>query len=231
MKSGGNWTLFCPAKTEYLNDLSGVAFTEAYIKAENDPSISPKYKKVVNARELYEKILNVQRETGMPYIMNGDACNIKSNHRHNGYIKSSNLCLEIVEYTNNDTIAVCNLHSLSLRTFAVSPVDFTVSDHSAALRRSVNFSGLAYITRRVVVNLNRVIDNNFYPLDKIKDGVLKPKIINKSNKKHRPIGLGASGFAELLHILDLPFEDERFLFSIRCCLLAFTGIALPCQFN
>jgi ribonucleoside-diphosphate reductase alpha subunit len=197
IRTDGVWTLFCPAKTPQLNDISGEEFTRAYISAEQDPSISDKYKKVVNAREFYNKILNVQRESGMPYIMNGDAANIKSNHRHLGYIRSSNLCLEIIEFTDNDTIASCNLHSLSLRMFAKGPI---VNNN---ITEAIDFELLASVTRNVVNNLNKVIDNNYYPLDK--PG--QPGIINKSNKKHRPVGLGASGFAEMLHILNLPFED------------------------
>ncbi len=207
IRDNGHWTLFCPARVPQLNELSGEAFTKAYIEAENDPSISFRHKKVINAREIYNKILSIQRESGMPYLMNGDAANIKSNHRHLGYIKSSNLCLEVIEYTDDETIAVCNLHSLSLRMFAREPIDRTIPDTELALRKVVNFPKLSYMSRRVVTNLNKVIDHNWYPLDKVKDGKVKPKIINRSNKKHRPIGMGVSGFAELLHILDLPFED------------------------
>ena len=207
IRTNGKWTLFCPARTPHLNELYGEAFTKAYIDAENDPTILAHHKKVVNARDLYNKILSVQRESGMPYLMNGDAANLKSNHRHNGYIKSSNLCLEIIEYTDDDTIAVCNLHSLSLRTFAKHPVDFNNNVH-AALRDAVDFQQLAFISRRVIENLNAVIDHNWYPLDKHDEQgkILKAKIINKSNKKHRPVGMGTAGLAEMLHILDLPFE-------------------------
>jgi len=215
IKNNENWTLFCPAYVPQLNDVYGEQFTKEYIKAENNPNIGNKYKKVINARKLYEKIINIQRECGMPYLMNGDAANIKSNHRHLGYIKSSNLCLEIVEYTDNETIAVCNLHSLSLRKFGIKKVNREIKCPFECLRESVNFKHLALISRKVVNNLNKVIDNNWYPLDKIMDKddptKIKPKIINKSNKKHRPVGMGVSGFAELLHILDLPFEDELVL--------------------
>jgi ribonucleotide reductase alpha subunit len=116
-------------------------------------------------------------------------------------------CLEIIEYTDDETIAVCNLHSLSLRMFGKGPIDRTNTDVDAAIRSSVDFEHLGYISRRVTENLNRVIDHNWYPLDKVENGSVKPKIINKSNKRHRPIGMGVSGFAELLHSLDLPFED------------------------
>lgn len=211
VRTDGKWTLFCPARVPQLNDLYGTEFTKAYLAAEEDPNILPRHKKVISARDLYNKILNVQRETGMPYLMNGDAANLKSNHRHLGYIRSSNLCLEVIEYTDDETIAVCNLHSLSLRMFGRGPVAVPASapeeEVLTQLRIAVDFQQLAHISRRVVANLNKVIDHNWYPLDKIKNGVVKPKLINKSNKRHRPVGMGVAGFAELLHILDLPFED------------------------
>ena len=515
VRTNGIWTLFCPARIPQLNDLYGVEFTKAYLAAEKDTTIASRHKKVINARELYDKILNVQRETGMPYLMNGDAANIKSNHRHLGYIRSSNLCvagetpiltkkgyfqiqslknqqvdvwngnewssvtvkqtaprrhlitivfsngrsltctpdhkfiigdgplkeakrvpaqyllpgmkirqenlpvvdgeepfphafihgalcafgcftsegpiidimgpalssivnhpdmitlpdgtkafpdnlpqayavpinssvqtkldwlagffdtrsfvskigatlihindkllqdvqlllttlgtrsvlvhtepkkiplndtktitlqnyelavpweefaklkdlglkcrcttfdppavnkalelvvtdivdigrlsptycfteeknnagifngiltgqcLEVIEFTDDETIAVCNLHSLSLRKFGHGPVDKNNSNTEAAIREAVDFKQLGHISQRVIENLNRVIDHNWYPLDSVKNGVVKPKIINKSNKRHRPVGMGISGFAELLHILDLPFEDPQ----------------------
>jgi ribonucleoside-diphosphate reductase alpha subunit len=206
IQEDGNWTLFCPAKVPQLDNIYGTEFAKAYIMAENDPTIMAPYKKVVKARSFYDRILDVQRETGMPYLMNGDACNIKSNQRHMGYIRCSNLCLEIVEYTDEKTIAVCNLSSLSLRMFANGKIDRTLPVDEA-LPKVVNYSKIGHISAQVTENLNSVIDENWYPLDKIKNGTLKPNIINKSNKKHRPIGIGASGFAEMLHILDLPFED------------------------
>lgn len=512
VRTNGKWTLFCPARVPQLNDVYGVEFTKAYLAAEEDTTIASRHKKVINARDLYNKILDIQRETGMPYLMNGDSANIKSNHRHLGYIRSSNLCvagetpiltkngyfpiqslqdqdvevwngnewskvtvkqtaprrhlitvyfsngrsltctpdhkfiigdgplkearrvptqllvpgvklrqenlpvvdgsvpfahpylhgalcafgcftdkgplldimgqamnsilnhsdiittesgakafpdnlpapytvpinssisvkvqwlsgfltarsfvtklgvtlinindtllqdiqlllttlgvrsffeqnaptkvplpenknimisncglmipwnefaklqtlglttshvipenysnefndllvteiidigrlsptycfteeknnagifngiltgqcLEVIEFTDDETIAVCNLHSLSLRMFGKTPLNHGNRDLNDALRQAVDFSQLSYMSRRVVENLNRVIDHNWYPLDKIKDGKIKPKIINRSNKRHRPVGMGVSGFAELLHILDLPFED------------------------
>jgi ribonucleoside-diphosphate reductase alpha subunit len=211
VQNDGPWTLFCPARVPELNDLHGAEFTKAYLAAEANPNIASRHKRVIKARVLYEKILDVQRETGMPYLMNGDAANLKSNHRHLGYIRSSNLCLEIVEFTDDETIAVCNLHSLSLRMYASGPVHVepksSVATTQSSLQQTVDFRQLAHISRRVIENLNKVIDHNWYPLDKVKNGAVKPNIINRSNKKHRPIGMGASGFAEMLHILDLPFED------------------------
>lgn len=207
VRSGGKWTLFCPARTTHLNDLSGAAFTKAYLAAEEDQTIAPHHKKVINARELFNKMLSVQRETGMPYLMNGDAANVKSNHRHLGYLRSSNLCLEIIEFTDDDTIASCNLHSISLRMFATGPIDRTTKDVVANILNVVDFGQLGIITGKIVDNLNAVIDHNWYPLDKVVDNVVQPDVINKNNKQHRPIGIGVAGFAEMLHILDLPFQD------------------------
>lgn len=204
LRADGMWTLFCPAKTPQLNEVYGKEFERLYLQAEVDTSIHPRYRKQVRARDLYHKMITTMNESGMPYLMNGDAANLKSNHRHLGYIKSSNLCLEIIEYTDDETIAVCNLHSLSLRTFAQAPLT-----SAGGLCNAINFPQLALIVQRVTNNLNKVIDHNWYPLDKRDEegNVTKPKVINKSNKKHRPVGMGVSGFAELLHILDLPFED------------------------
>lgn len=207
IRDDGIWTMFCPNKVSHLNELYGNEFTDAYIKCEQDTSISDKYKKTIKARELHKMIMKVQTESGMPYLMNCDAVNTKSNHKHLGYIKSSNLCLEIVEFTDDESIASCNLHSLSLRTFGKSRL--INQDYQS----SVDFENLGHIARRVVINLNRVIDENWYPLDDVKTGMMEIKqgVISKTNKKHRPIGMGVSGFAELLHILDLPFEDPRVL--------------------
>lgn len=202
VREDGMWTMFCPAKTIQLNDVYGEEFERLYIEAENDPTIKPK--KIVRARELYAHIRNMQRKTGMPYIMHADACNMKSNQRHLGYIRGSNLCLEIIEYTDEDTIASCNLHSISLRAFAKGPMVTSVTT-------AYDFTGLAATTRAAVQNINKIIDLNWYPLDKMKksDGSLKKGVIHKANVKHRPTAVGVQGFAEALHVLDLPFEDPR----------------------
>lgn len=209
VQEDGIWTLFCPAKTPQLNDVYGEEFTRRYVAAENDPTILPRHRKTISARELYKKIIDVQRETGMPYLMNGDAANLKSNQRNLGYIRCSNLCLEIIEYTDEQNIASCNLHSLSLRMYGRKAFNFSAPDTTAELRACVDFAKLGEMTRAAVRNLNEVIDGNKYPLDKIKDGVHKLGPLHLTNKRHRPVGLGASGFAELLYILNLPFEDER----------------------
>jgi len=208
VRDDAEWTLFDPKHSQQLNDVWGPEFERLYQEAEKDPSIEAKYKKVVRARDLYRTIVQMQRRTGMPYILHGDACNMKSNQRHMGYIRCSNLCCEIIEYTDENTIASCNLSSLSLRAFARAKAPSPDSDFDQ-LRPCYDFPRLASIARSVVRNLNRVIDVNHYPLDKrAPDGsLLKAGKINTSNMKHRPIGMGVSGWAEALHITDLAFED------------------------
>jgi ribonucleoside-diphosphate reductase alpha chain len=204
IKNDEKWTLFCPAETPQLNDVYGAEFERLYIEAEHDKTIPNK--KVVRARELYQHILDVQREAGMPYLMNADACNLKSNQRHLGYIRSSNLCLEIVEYTDTNSIASCNLHSLSLRMFAKQPM-------TNKLTEAIDFAKLGKITTSAINNLNQLIDTTFYPLDNVDDGDGNMRAhtcnISRPNKKYRPVALGVSGFAEMLYVLDLPFEDRR----------------------
>lgn len=206
VKNNEHWTLFCPAKVPHLNDLYGKKFEEAYIKAESDPNIVVgEGKEVRQAREIYDLIREVQRETGGPFLMDGDACNQKSNQRHLGYINCSNLCLEVVEYTDKDTIATCNLHSTSMRMFS------KVCANRKQLTDYIDFEKLGDVVGSVVENIDMVIDRNWYPLDKLDDEgkVIKEKQISKNNKKHRPMGIGVSGFAELLHSLDLPFTDPK----------------------
>lgn len=217
LQNNQDWTFFCPAKTKSLNNLYGLEFEKEYIRLEQDKSIDPRHKKTIPAREFHELCLQVACNSGGPYIMQGDSCNLKSNQRNLGYIRSSNLCLEIVEYTDEETVAVCNLHSLSLRMFGVSALPRDVvnlpslptdlSGIYSAIRNCINFSKLAEVTRRAIRNLNQIIDENWYPLDKVDaNGKVIPGLINGSNKKHRPVGLGASGLAELLYILDIPYE-------------------------
>lgn len=117
VREDGLWTLFCPAKTSDLNDVYGKEFERRYVAAEKKEGLD-KYKRVVKARDLYKHIIDIQRKAGMPYICHSDAANIKSNHRHNGYIRSPNLCLEVIHYTDEKTIGVCNLSSINLRAFA-----------------------------------------------------------------------------------------------------------------
>jgi ribonucleoside-diphosphate reductase alpha subunit len=212
VREDGDWTLVCPAKAPELNDVWGLEFEEKYIAMEKNTSIPSAYKRTIKARHLLKLICNMQQKTGMPYIMHADACNLKSNHRHLGYIRSGNLCLEVIEYSSEDEIPSCNLASLSVRKFIRCPYTQTpqhLSPHER-LTIAVSFEQLAKVTRQFVRNLNRVIDNNWYPLDKKskKTGLSKAGPIRKSNQRHRPIGLGASGFAEAVHQLDLCFAKS-----------------------
>lgn len=205
VKNDEGWTLFCPNETERLNDLWGLEWEEEYMKYElADYNINPngywggtkRNKKVVKARDLLARICEIQLQTGMPYILHADAMNFKSNQKNLGYIRSSNLCVEICEYSSEDEIASCNLSSISLKAF-VEPDERTPGYSKLTIDnidRYYNFKRLGELTRRVVERLNRVIDNNYYPMDKIKN----------ANLKHRPLGIGVSGFAEVLYQLKIP---------------------------
>lgn len=189
-----DWTLFCPAQTPKLNDIWGIEWIEQYLKYEQDPTIK---KKVVKAKDLMMHIIRIQRKTGMPYICHGDAMNMKSNQKNLGYLRCSNLCLEICEYSSKDETSSCNLSSISLRMFVLKSYNHTAKNIFTELKECYDFDKLGYIVRNVVRNLNQVIDHNKYANENVK----------KSNERHRPIGIGVSGFAETLHELDLPFQD------------------------
>jgi len=175
------WSLMCPDICQGLSDVYGEEFNELYTKYEKEE----KYVKQIPARKIWNSILIAQIETGTPYILYKDACNIKSNQNNLGTIKSSNLCTEIVEYTSPDEIAVCNLASINLRSF--------VHD------QTYNFDKLHEITKVITRNLNRVIDINFYPV---------PEAEN-SNKKHRPIGIGVQGLADTFCMMRYPFDSPE----------------------
>lgn len=140
---------------------------------------------MVKARDLWFKIITSQIETGTPYMLYKDACNKKSNHRHLGTIQCSNLCTEIIEYTSEEEIAVCNLASISLPKF--------IEDGA------INYERLRQIAYNVTLNINRVIDENFYALKEAKT----------SNLRHRPIGIGVQGLADLFFLLRLPFDSDN----------------------
>ena len=176
------WSLFCPDKCPGLSDVYGEKYRELYIKYESEN----KYNKQINARDLWLKILDSQMETGTPYILYKDACNIKSNQQNLGTIKSSNLCCEIVEYSDANETAVCNLASLGLPMF--------VNDD-----KTFNYDELYKATQILVNNLNNIIDINFYPNDKTKI----------SNFKHRPIGIGVQGLADTFFKMDLVFSSDE----------------------
>jgi ribonucleoside-diphosphate reductase alpha chain len=174
-----HWTLMCPDECPNLHEVYGEEFEALYLSYENEG----KGKKTIQARELWEKILESQIETGTPYMLYKDSANKKSNQKNLGTIKSSNLCTEIMEYTAKDEVAVCNLASLSLPMF-VKDGKF---DHE-------NFFKVVF---KVTKNLNRIIDINYYPIVEAKN----------SNLRHRPIGLGVQGLADLFMMLRLPFTS------------------------
>ena len=181
VQEDGEWTLMCPNECPGLPDTHSEEFEALYLKYEEEG----KGRKKVKARELWEKILESQIETGTPYMLYKDACNRKSNQKNLGTIKSSNLCTEILEYTSPDEVAVCNLASIALPMF-VKNGEF---DHKELFR----------ITKRVTKNLNKVIDRNYYPV----------KEAENSNFRHRPIGLGVQGLADTFIKLRMPFTSEE----------------------
>ncbi len=195
LEKDDKWTLFCPAETPKLNNKWGTEWTDQYILYENDPTIP---KKVINAKDLMSHIVNIQRKTGMPYILHGDSVNMKTNQKNLGYIRSSNLCLEICEYSSSDETPSCNLSSISLRAFTKGKYDTNKGVDRKALSKVYDFNKLGKISSQLVLNLNQVIEENKYFVS----------TIEKSNNKHRPIGIGVSGFADMLHKLNLPFQDS-----------------------
>lgn len=181
VEEDGDWTLMCPNECPGLYDSYGDAFNKLYIKYEEEG----KGRKTIKARELWNAILESQIETGTPYMLYKDACNEKSNQKNLGTIRSSNLCTEIVEYTSKDEVAVCNLASLALPKFVIDGK----FDHQK----------LFDITYVATKNLNKIIDNNYYPV----------KEAENSNFRHRPIGLGVQGLADTFILLRMPFESEE----------------------
>lgn len=196
------WCLFDPHLVPELNEIYNEEFEREYLRLEADETVP---KKVVCAKKILESICLMQMASGMPYLMNGDAVNMKSNQKHRGCIRSGNLCCEITELTDDNTIAACNLHSINLSKYVKQ--ELTDMNFSEAF----DFDKLAYITGFTIEALNNVIERNWYPLDKHdEDGnTIKEKTINKSNKTDRPVGLGVSGFAEALYQLKIGFEDKR----------------------
>ncbi len=181
VEANENWTLMCPNECPGLFTNHSEEFEKLYLGYE----AAGKGRKTVRARELWEKILESQIETGTPYMLYKDAANRKSNQKNLGTIRSSNLCTEIMEYTSPDEIAVCNLASIALPMF----IKNGAFDHKELFR----------ITKRVTKNLNKVIDRNYYPV----------KEAENSNMRHRPIGLGVQGLADAFILLRLPFTSDE----------------------
>lgn len=176
------WTLMCPNECPGLSDVYGDEFEALYTKYEK----AGKGRKTIKAQELWFAILESQVETGTPYMLYKDACNSKSNQKNLGVIKSSNLCTEIVEYTAPDEVAVCNLASLALPKFVNEDGKF-------------DFDKLFEVTYTVTKNLNKIIDNNYYPVAEAKN----------SNMRHRPIGLGVQGLADAFILMRFPFASDE----------------------
>jgi len=182
VKDDGEWTLMCPKECPGLSDTHSAEFEALYMKYE----IEGKGRKTIKARELWSKILESQIETGTPYMLYKDAANAKSNQQNLGTIKSSNLCTEIIEYTSPDEIAVCNLASIALPKFVTEEGVF---DHDK----------LFEVSYQAAVNLNKVIDENYYPVEEARN----------SNIRHRPIGLGVQGLADAFIMMRFPFESPE----------------------
>lgn len=181
VEADGSWSLFCPHEAPGLHECFGEEFEALYERYEKEG----RARKTIKAQELWFAVLDSQVETGTPYLLYKDAANSKSNQQNLGTIKSSNLCTEIMEYTSADEVAVCNLASLALPRYIIDGV----FDHHK----------LFEVTYQVTLNLNRIIDNNYYPIIEAKN----------SNMRHRPIGLGVQGLADTFIQLRLPFESEE----------------------
>jgi len=180
VEADGEWSLFCPNEAPGLSDCHGEAFETLYTQYEAEG----RARKTIKAQELWFAILDSQIETGTPYMLYKDAANSKSNQQNLGTIKSSNLCTEIIEYTSPDEVAVCNLASIALPRFVING--------------KFDQQKLYEVTYQATVNLNKIIDNNYYPIEEARN----------SNLRHRPIGLGVQGLADAFILLRLPFESD-----------------------
>ena len=182
VKENSYWHLFCPHDFPDLCEVHGNEFKELYEKYESE--CNGRFKKI-SARDLWFKILDSQMETGTPYLLYKDAANKKSNQQNLGTIKSSNLCTEIIEYSNEKETAVCNLASIGLPMFVEN--------------NEFNYTKLHEVAKIVTENLNNVIDETFYPTEKTKN----------SNLRHRPIGIGVQGLADVFFLMDIPYHSEE----------------------
>ncbi|MCP1995491.1 ribonucleoside-diphosphate reductase subunit alpha [Flavobacterium sp. HSC-61S13] len=181
VEEDAEWTLMCPNECPGLADVYGDEFDALYVSYE----AAGKGRRKIKARELWEKILEAQVETGTPYMLYKDAANRKSNQKNLGTIRSSNLCTEIMEFTSKDEVAVCNLASISLPMFVEN--------------RQFNHQALYDVVKRVTRNLNKVIDRNYYPV----------KEAENSNMRHRPVGLGVQGLADAFILMRMAFTSDE----------------------
>jgi ribonucleoside-diphosphate reductase alpha subunit len=210
VEKNGNWTLMCPNECPGLYDCWGEKFETLYEKYEK----MGKGRKTIKAQKLWFQILESQIETGTPYMLFKDACNRKSNQQNLGTIRSSNLCTEIIEYTSPDEVAVCNLASINLSKFVDEKTRTYVGEHLSLFRSQTHihtyththththrydFKKLAEIAKQCTYNLNKVIDVNYYPVKEAKN----------SNMRHRPIGLGVQGLANVFCMMRYPWESPE----------------------
>jgi len=181
VEANQDWSLFCPNEAPGLYDCWGEDFDKLYIRYENEG----RARKIIKAQDLWFRILNAQIETGNPYLLYKDAANAKSNQQNLGTIRGSNLCTEIIEYTSPDEVAVCNLASIALPRYVEN--------------NTFRFDRLYEVVYHVTQNLNRIIDENYYPVPEAR----------KSNLRHRPIGIGVQGLADVFILLRLPYESDE----------------------
>lgn len=185
VKENKTWSLMCPDECRGLSDVYGDEFKTLYESYEREG----KFRKQLPAQELWWQILQAQIENGVPYLLYKDHANRKSNQKNLGTIKSSNLCSEIIEYTSPDEIAVCNLASIALPTYI---------EYNQNKQPTYNFQKLHNVAKVITKNLNKVIDVNFYPVEKAR----------RSNFRHRPIGIGVQGLADTYVLMRLPFDSQ-----------------------
>ena len=204
VESGGMWSLFCPDEAPGLLDVHGAEFDALYERYEREG----RARKQVGAQQLWTRIVESQMETGTPYMLYKDAANAKSNQKHLGTIRGSNLCTEIIEYTAPDEVAVCNLASIALPRFVRTAAEAAGAESSAGGAggaggsdgvKSFDLEGLRQTTRFVARSLDRVIGETHYPLPEAE----------RSNMRHRPIGIGVQGLADVFAMLQLPFDSAE----------------------
>ena len=194
IEEDGLWSLFCPSEAPGLADVVGEEFEALYVKYEKEG----RARKQIKAQKLWFEVLDAQIESGTPYLLYKDAANRKSNQKNLGIIKSSNLCTEVIQYSNPEETAVCNLASIGLPTFIKEEL-VTHADSVTYKEKSFDFEKLRKVVKIVTRNLNNVIDINYYPTVETKT----------SNMRHRPIGMGVQGLADVFAILKMSWESEE----------------------
>ena len=191
VKANGTWALMCPDECPRLFDCYGEEFDRLYTRYESEK----KYRRVVQAQDLWYAIIESQIESGTPYILFKDSCNRKSNQKNLGTIRGSNLCCEIIQFTSPSEVSVCNLASVALKSF----VRITHNSDGEVIQRAYDFDSLYQVVRVMTRNLNKVIDVNHYPITEARN----------SNLTHRPIGLGVQGLADTFILMRYPFDSEK----------------------